>query len=168
MRCIARFVVFVTTTVRRNHSRVGVRRSSSADSCRMAGAGPLRAAFASFSLAVLLLMPDVLPAQDQEVTYQSPAYSLTVGVREWITQGRSSHNIGSAGTNVSSELSWRGANSIITQVTGDLVVKRFIMSLSVGHGGINSGTLLDQDWDGPNRTMLTSATSSRIENGLPR
>jgi hypothetical protein len=125
----------------------------------------LRAAFASLSLAVLLLMPDVLPAQDQEVTYQYPAYSLTVGVREWITQGRSSHNIGSAGINVASELSWRGANSIITQVTGDLVVKRFIMSLSVGHGGINSGTLLDQDWDGPNRTMLTSATSSRLEDG---
>ena len=162
MRCIARFVVSVTTTVHHDRSGGGDRHAV----CRMALAGHgLRVAIASIALAVLLLIPDVLPAQDQEVTYQSPAYSLTLGVREWITQGRSAHNIGSAGVNVASELSWRGANSVITQVTGDLVFKRFVMNVSVGHGGINNGNLLDQDWDGPNRTLLSAATNSRIEDG---
>ena len=165
MRCIARFVVFVTTIARRTHS--SGRHGRGGDACFLAPMGRvLRAAIASISLAFLLPLPDVLLAQDKEVTYQSPAYSLTLGVREWITQGRSSHNIGSpTGPNVASELSWRGVNSVITQVNGDLVVKRFILNLSVGHGGINNGDLLDEDWDGPNRTMRSSATISRVDDG---
>ena len=163
MRCIAPFVVSVTTTARRNHSFGGSGRGAA---CRLSPAGrSLRAAIATFTVAVLLLTPGILPAQDQNVTYESPAYSLTFGVREWITQGRSSHNIGSSSVNVSSELSWRGANSVITQFMGDLVYKRFIMNVSLGHGGINNGNLLDQDWDGPNRTLLSTATVSRIEDG---
>jgi len=159
MRCIARYVAFVTTTVRRNHSRGG--RRSRAES---SAGHRLRATTASIFLA-LLLVPAVVPAQDQEVTYQSPAYSLTLGVREWITQGRSAHNIGSGNVNVASELSWRGANSVITQLTADLVVQRFVVNVSLGYGGINNGNLLDQDWNGPNRTNLTTTTTSRIDDG---
>ena len=126
----------------------------------------LSPAIISVTLVLLLLAPDALVAQDKEVAYQSPAYSLTFGVREWITRGRSGHNIGSpAGPNVASELSWRGMNSVITQFTGDLVVKRFILNLSVGYGGINGGDLLDQDWDDNNRTNKTSETISRIGDG---
>jgi hypothetical protein len=56
-------------------------------------------------------------------------------------------------------------NSVITEVTGDLVFKQFILNLSVGHGGIDSDNLLDQDWADDNRTNKTSETVSPIDDG---
>jgi hypothetical protein len=86
-----------------------------------------------------------------------------VGLREWISQGRSGHNIGNfGGPSVASELSWRGLNSVITQISGDLVVNRFIADLSVGFGSIDSGTLIDQDWSGNNRTNKLEETFSPV------
>jgi hypothetical protein len=104
----------------------------------------------------------VPPARDD-----TPPYTLIVGARAWISQGRSAHNIGSPSghPNVLSELTWRGMNSVITQVEGDLTLKRFVMTGSVGYGAIGNGTLLDQDWNGDNRTQKTSETLSRASNG---
>jgi hypothetical protein len=94
-------------------------------------------------------------------------YVLTVGVREWLSQGRSAHNIGApdGNPNVLSELTWRGTNSLITEVNADLVVQRFVVTGSIGYGTIGSGTLLDQDWDGDNRTQKSSETLSRVNDG---
>ena len=93
-------------------------------------------------------------------------YTLTVGVREWLSHGQSAHNIGDSGVNVRSELTWRGLNSAITEVNADLVVlQRLLMNVSIGYGTIGSGTLLDQDWNGNNRTQKTSETLSQSDNG---
>ena len=124
-------------------------------------------------LACCLLMTFwVIPApfalaQDLVITPDDrQPYTLTVGVREWLSHGQSAHNIGDAGVNVRSELTWRGLNSAITQVNADLVVlQRLLMNASIGYGTIGSGTLLDQDWDGNNRTQKTSETLSRSDNG---
>lgn len=94
-------------------------------------------------------------------------YTLTVGIREWISQGRSAHNIGAPDghPNVLSELTWRGMNSVITEVNADLVVQRFIVTGSIGYGTIGGGTLRDQDWDGDNRTDKIGETLSSSNNG---
>ena len=93
-------------------------------------------------------------------------YTLTVGVREWLSHGQSAHNIGDSRANVRSELTWRGLNSAITEVNADLVVlQRLLMNVSIGYGTIGSGTLLDEDWNGNNRTQKTSDTLSRSDNG---
>ena len=57
----------------------------------------------------------VPPARDD-----TPPYTLIVGARAWISHGRSAHNVGYPGghPNVLSELTWRGMNSVITQVEG--------------------------------------------------
>lgn len=98
---------------------------------------------------------------------EAPPYTLTVGVREWITQGRSAHNIGAPGgsPNVLSELTWRGLNSTITQVSAEAVFKRLVADLRVGYGTLGSGTLLDQDWEGDNRTNKTAETLSSVSDG---
>jgi len=108
-----------------------------------------------------------LSAQDLPVTPENNRpYTLTVGVREWLSHGQSAHNIGDSGVNVRSELTWRGLNSAITQVNADLVVlQRLLMNVSIGYGTIGSGTLLDQDWEGNNRTQKASETLSRSDNG---
>lgn len=105
--------------------------------------------------------------QQPAVREENRPYTLTVGVREWISQGRSAHNIGAPDghPNVLSELTWRGMNSVITEVNADLVVQRLVMTGSIGYGTIGGGTLRDQDWDGDNRTQKTFETLSRSNDG---
>jgi outer membrane protease len=67
--------------------------------------------------------------------------------------------------NVRSELTWRGLTSPITEINADLVAQRFVTNLAIAYGTIGSGTLLDQDWSGNNRTQKTSETISRSDNG---
>ena len=106
-------------------------------------------------------------AEDQlPITEDKRPYTLTVGVREWLSHGQSAHNVGDSGVNVRSELTWRGLNSAITELNADLVVlQRLLMNVSVGYGTIGSGTLLDQDWNGNNRTGKISETLSQSDNG---
>ena len=108
-----------------------------------------------------------LQAEDQPpVVEDKRPYTLTVGVREWLSHGQSAHNIGDSAVNVRSELTWRGLNSAITELNADLVVlQRLLMNVSVGYGTIGSGTLLDQDWNGNNRTRTISETLSQSDNG---
>lgn len=123
---------------------------------------------ASLFLVALWAIPiDCLPAEDMPPLLEDKRpYTLTVGVREWLSHGQSAHNIGDSGANVRSELTWRGLNSTITEVNADLVVlQRLLMNVSIGYGTIGSGTLLDQDWDGNNRTQKVSETLSRSDNG---
>src|SRR5688572_12901663 len=117
---------------------------------------------ACWTCPVVFSFAEDTPAAIEEqptITEQQPAvreekrpYTLTVGIREWISQGRSAHNIGAPDghPNVLSELSWRGMNSVITEVNADLLVKRAVLTASIGYGTIGGGTLLDQDWNGDN------------------
>ena len=106
-------------------------------------------------------------------TIDQPGYALTVGSRAWISQGRSAHNIAGLNgqPNVASELTYNGLNSAITQVSADLVVRqipvvnRLVASVTGGYGGIGSGTLLDQDWAGNDRTRQVSETLSSVTDG---
>lgn len=119
------------------------------------------------------LQTDVTPESlDTQVpSLQAPAtpeYVLTIGVREWITQGRSAHNIGAAfgPPNVTSELKWRGLNVPITQLNADLLVRdRFVAEAIVGYGSRGHGTLRDEDYTGDNRTQKFSDTLSQIDGG---
>ena len=123
---------------------------------------------ASLFLVVLWVIPVSSQAAEDlpPILEDKRPYTLTVGVREWLSHGQSAHNIGDSGVNVRSELTWRGLNSAITQVNADLVVvQRLLMNMSIGYGTIGSGTLLDQDWDGNNRTQKVSETLSRSDNG---
>ncbi|WP_447978577.1 hypothetical protein [Candidatus Nitrospira bockiana] len=110
----------------------------------------------------------VVPAfAEERLLAHGSEYLLTVDVREWVSQGRSAHNIGDLDgqPNVRSELTWRGVNSVVTQVSANLVYRRFVGEALIGYGGVGSGTLLDQDWDGANRTLKSSETISRVDDG---
>jgi hypothetical protein len=103
----------------------------------------------------------------------APGYTLTLGSRAWISQGKSAHNIAGLNgrPNVVSELTYNGLNSPITQLSADLVVRhvpvlnRVVAGVTGGYGGIGSGTLLDQDWVGNSRTQPVSETLSHVTDG---
>jgi hypothetical protein len=109
------------------------------------------------------------PAEDQPPMVEDKRpYTLTVGVREWLSHGQSAHNLGAPSgghPNVLSELTWRGMNSSITELNANLIAQRLLLNMSVGYGTIGSGTLLDQDWNGDNRTQKYSETLSKSDNG---
>jgi hypothetical protein len=120
------------------------------------------------------LAPDEGYAQvGQAKTYDTPHYTLTVGFREWLSQGRSAHNIAGPGhsPNVLSELTWRGLNAPVHILSADFVTPfrprtgSFILNASLGGGLHANGTLLDQDWAGNNRTSKSSETFSEQDGG---
>jgi hypothetical protein len=124
----------------------------------------------------LVCLGSALPghALDLPITsIDNERYTLTLGSRAWITQGRSAHNIAGINgrPNVISELTWNGLNSSIAQFSGDLVVrqipvlKRVVASINGGYGSIGSGTLIDQDWLGNDRTRMISQTTSNNTGG---
>lgn len=121
-------------------------------------------AVAAWLFAALLWSPAAPTGAAEQVVTESRDVSLTVGVREWLSQGRSANNIAAPDghPNVLSELTWRGVNSVVTEVSGDLVVNRIVASLSLGYGGITNGTFLDQDWNGDNRTQKEVETISTV------
>lgn len=127
---------------------------------------PLGVSFAEEMPAAIEARP-VATEEKRAATEEKRPYTLTVGIREWISQGRSAHNIGAPDghPNVLSELTWRGVNSVITEVNADLVFQRLVVTGSIGYGTIGGGTLLDQDWNGDNRTQKDSETLSRSNDG---
>lgn len=126
-----------------------------------------------WALVCLCVATAVSAEEPPRVVADTARYTLTVGSRAWISQGRSAHNIAGANgrPNVASELTWNGLNSPVTQVSADLVVRqvplvnRLVASVTGGYGGLGSGTLLDQDWAGNNRTQPLSETLSAVTDG---
>ena len=129
-------------------------------------AGPAGFSFAEEIPAAIEERPTTTE-QQPSIREEKQPYTLTVGVREWISQGRSAHNIGAPDghPNVLSELTWRGMNSVITEVNADLIVHHFVVTGSIGYGTIGGGTLRDQDWAGDNRTLKIAETLSRSDDG---
>ena len=133
---------------------------------------------ALYWLACLMLgsLGGIFPAAafDLPVTVEDNSrYTLILGSRAWISQGRSAHNIAGPGgvPNVTSELTYTGVNSRIAQGSIDLVVRqipyvgRLVASVNGGYGPLGSGTLRDQDWLGNNRTLPLSDTTSSVTDG---
>ncbi len=130
------------------------------------------------ALAITALLCGVAPQRsDAQVgrnfTYDTPHYTLTFGFREWLSQGRSAHNIAapSGSPNVLSELTWRGLNAPVHILSADFVspfrprTGSFLLSAAFGGGVHSNGTLIDQDWNGNNRTLKSSETFSDQDGG---
>ncbi|TKB78562.1 MAG: hypothetical protein E8D45_04440 [Nitrospira sp.] len=107
------------------------------------------------------------------VNYDRPHSTLTIGFREWLSQGRSAHNIAGPGhaPNVLSELTWRGLNAPVHILSVDFVTPfrprtgSFVLNAALGGGVHSNGTLLDQDWIGNNRTGKIAETFSEQDGG---
>jgi hypothetical protein len=93
--------------------------------------------------------------------------SLTVGTRIWFTQGKLGYNyaLNGGGPDVVSELLWQGQNAKIYEVRADLVVRRFVSTLTLGWGHIGQGTLRDLDFAANSRSEIFSETLSSRTDG---
>lgn len=89
--------------------------------------------------------------------------SLTLGTRVWVTTGYSTDSVQGAGVDPISELTWRGVDSLVQEVNGDLVWKRFVLMGSVGWGGIDEGVLIDEDFVFSDRVGRFSRTRSSVK-----
>ena len=129
-----------------------------------------------FACLTLCCLGDVSTATafDLPLTVEDNSrYTLILGSRAWISQGRSAHNIAGLNgqPNVVSELTYSGVNSRIAQGFTDLVLRqipyvtRLVISVNGGYGPLGSGTLRDQDWLGNNRTVPLSDTTSAVTGG---
>jgi len=125
-----------------------------------------------FTLLCMAELPSAMAYDLPITTVDTPRYTLILGSRAWISQGRSAHNIANfGGPNVRSELTYSGLNSQVAQISGDLIVrqipyvKRLVASVSLGYGPLGSGTLRDQDWNGNNRTLPISDQTSNVTDG---
>jgi hypothetical protein len=92
--------------------------------------------------------------------------SLTLGARVWFSQGKSAWNFAViGGPNVASELTWQGQNAKIYELKADLVVRRFVSNVTLGWGGVDQGTLRDQDFENDYRQGIFSDTLSSPTDG---
>jgi hypothetical protein len=80
--------------------------------------------------------------------------NITVGARVWLTQGKFGFNFGGGNPNVLSELLWKGQDAKIYELKADLVVRRFVSTVTLGWGSIGKGTLDDYDFAASNRTCV--------------
>lgn len=80
--------------------------------------------------------------------------SLTVGGRVWVTSG---YSLNSTQT---SDLRWRGVDSVVPEVNVDFLLKRFVVMGSVGGGAIKQGVLIDEDFADSNHDVRVSRTRS--------
>jgi hypothetical protein len=91
---------------------------------------------------------------------------LTIGTRVWFSQGKLGYNFAATGgPNVASELLWQGQNVPIFEIKADLVVRRFVSTITLGYGSIDKGTLRDQDFELNSRTGIFSDTLSSPTDG---
>ena len=131
---------------------------------------------------MLLLAAWLLPASataQQATTFNSGKVSATLGVREWLTTGHNEWNFDGpvqllassprAQVNVLSDLRWRGVDSAVTELYGDLFLGRFGVLGSLGFGKIDDGVLIDDDFTRSNREGRFSHTRSSVgDDGLFR
>jgi hypothetical protein len=72
--------------------------------------------------------------------------NVELGGRVWGTSGYSSRKIAAGGFNRLSDLRWRGVDSIVPEVSVDILWNRLVGLVSFGGGLINDGVLIDEDF----------------------
>lgn len=101
----------------------------------------------------------------ERLTWTDAAH-LTIGTRVWFSQGKLGYNFATTGgPDVASELLWEGQNVPIYELKADLVVRRFVSTVTLGYGSIDKGTLRDQDFEFNSRTGIFSDTISSPTEG---
>jgi hypothetical protein len=92
-------------------------------------------------------------------------FSWTLGVRPWITTGYNEWNFADddGAPNVLSDLRWRGVDSLVTEVYGEVRWKRLLLLGSLGRGEIDDGVLIDDDFTLNNRQGRFSHTRSSVK-----
>ena len=95
---------------------------------------------------VMFLATNVGFAEAQDATARPDEPELTLGGRIWGTSGYSNRNIGAAGIERLSDLRWRGVDSIVSEVSFDVVWRRLVGLVTLGGGVIETGVLIDEDF----------------------
>lgn len=108
-------------------------------------------------LVLMLMSTAAVHGQDE--------LSLTVGVRPWVTTGYSEFSLNNLAVNPVSDLVWRGTDSVITEVTGEVRWRRVLLMGAVGLGGLRDGAFLDDDFLLDRRRGRFSHTRSVVDGG---
>lgn len=96
------------------------------------------------ALATVVLTLGVAAAQDGPP--RADDVQIELGGRVWATSGYSSRKIAAGGIDRLSDLRFRGVDSLVSEVTVDVLWKRLVGLASVGGGFINDGVLIDEDF----------------------
>jgi hypothetical protein len=95
-------------------------------------------------VTILFTMPGAARAQDRP--WPREEVQIELGGRVWATSGYSSRKIAAGGINRLSDLRWRGVDSLVPEVSVDVVWNRLVGLASVGGGLIDDGVLIDEDF----------------------
>jgi hypothetical protein len=83
----------------------------------------------------------------QDASNRSEDVGITLGGRVWASSGYSSRKIAASGIDRLSDLRWRGVDSLVSEVSVDVVWRRLVGLASIGGGVIDDGVLIDEDFD---------------------
>jgi hypothetical protein len=112
------------------------------------------------TLALVLTVPAVAPAEEPD---RSP-WDVTLGGRLAYASGYTTWNLAapSGSPNVLSELTWRGVDSVVTEVYAQAVWKRLVLQGALGIGPIIGGAFIDNDYAADDRQDRISSTRSSV------
>jgi len=126
----------------------------------------VKPALCPLGLALVLALTPVVASTEPP---DSPASDLSwvLGARAWATTGYTKWSFeGPSPLGLTakplSELRWRGVDSIVPEVNGEVVWKRLVLMSSVGGGGIDEGVLIDDDFALSNHQGRFSHTRSDV------
>jgi hypothetical protein len=98
------------------------------------------------ALAIVVMLTTAGLARAQDGSPRSDEVQVDLGGRVWATSGYSSRKIAASGIDRLSDLRWRGVDSLVSEISVDVVWKRLVGLASVGGGLINYGVLIDEDF----------------------
>lgn len=116
------------------------------------------------TLTLALTIPAVAGAADPEPSPPAP-WEVTLGGRFVYASGYTTWNTQapSGSPNVLSELTWRGVDSLVTEIHADAVFRdRLVLQGTLGVGPIIGGAFLDSDFAGDDRQNRFSHTRSDV------
>lgn len=87
------------------------------------------------------------PKQSAPTAIEGSDWQLGVDFSGWLSSGYTTWAFSGADINYLSELRWRGTDSLIPQVSADVVWKRLVFNATYGQNSIgNDGVLIDDDF----------------------
>lgn len=98
---------------------------------------------------------------------QEPPRGVSVAIdgRVWATTGTTEMSTRTSRVDPLSELRWRGVDSIVTEVSGEVTFRRFVILATVGGGHVDDGVLIDEDFSVTDRRGRFSRTRSPVDDG---